>query len=182
VRAVRSRAAAARAVLRLAVGCSSGAGRSAPAGELRGAALSRVAGCADGGSAGPTCGGGPRCAPLFADAERDPVKDRCCHMPPRLGCALGATGVQSSREESLSRYTQINGYASPSLTPYPNCREPNDLLTKLLATARAVHLPRPEREARKQPRPRSRAAAAGRCRRSAHSRRTACGSIRRCGR
>ena len=34
---------------------------------------------------------------LVTDPERDPVKDRCCHMPPRLGCAQGGAEVQSGR-------------------------------------------------------------------------------------
>jgi hypothetical protein len=39
--------------------------------------------------------------------ERDLMKDRCCHKPPRRSCAPGATEVQSSREESQSRYGRI---------------------------------------------------------------------------
>ena len=40
---------------------------------------------------------------LVTEEERGPMKDRCCDGSPRLGCALAATEVQSSREESQSR-------------------------------------------------------------------------------
>jgi hypothetical protein len=41
--------------------------------------------------------------PLVTEGERSTVRDWCCHMPPRLGCARSATEVQSSREEFQSR-------------------------------------------------------------------------------
>ncbi len=57
---------------------------------------------------------------LVTDPERDPVKDRCCHMPPRLGCALGGTEVQSSRGECLYLvYTQMNEHTFLSRTLRP---------------------------------------------------------------
>ena len=37
-------------------------------------------------------------------------------MPPRLGCALSATEVQSSRENLNLVYTQVNKHASQALT------------------------------------------------------------------
>jgi hypothetical protein len=41
------------------------------------------------------------------------MKARCCHRPPRHGCALGATEVQSSREGNLNLvYTQVNEQTS----------------------------------------------------------------------
>lgn len=36
----------------------------------------------------------------WALTNSGPVKDGCCHMPPRLRHVLGATEVQSSGEES----------------------------------------------------------------------------------
>jgi hypothetical protein len=41
--------------------------------------------------------------PLVTDRERNTVRDRCRHTPPRLSCARSTTRVQSSREESQSR-------------------------------------------------------------------------------
>src|SRR5690242_19686352 len=38
---------------------------------------------------------------MTANEERDRKKNSCCHMPPQLCCALGATEVQSSRKKSL---------------------------------------------------------------------------------
>jgi hypothetical protein len=46
--------------------------------------------------------------PLVADGERGPMRDRGCHMPPRLGCALNATEVQSSRRNLNLVYTQVH--------------------------------------------------------------------------
>ena len=36
------------------------------------------------------------------------MRDRGCHMPPRLGCALNATEIQSSRRNLNLVYTQVN--------------------------------------------------------------------------
>ena len=41
--------------------------------------------------------------PLVTEGKLGPMRERCCHMPPRVGCALSATEVQSSLEESQSR-------------------------------------------------------------------------------
>src|SRR5271157_1071014 len=41
------------------------------------------------------------------DADRDPQARRCCHIPPRLECALGATEVQGSQNPDVV-YTQVN--------------------------------------------------------------------------
>ena len=38
------------------------------------------------------------------------MRDRGCHMPPRLGCALGATEVKSSRRNLNLVYPQVNEY------------------------------------------------------------------------
>jgi hypothetical protein len=46
--------------------------------------------------------------PLATEGEQGPMRDRGCRMPPRLGCALSATEVQSSREDLNLVYTQIN--------------------------------------------------------------------------
>jgi hypothetical protein len=46
--------------------------------------------------------------PLVAQGERGPRRDRGCHMPPRLGCALNTTEVQSGRRNLNLVYTQIN--------------------------------------------------------------------------
>ena len=43
----------------------------------------------------------------YGDADRDPQTRRCCHILPRLGCALGTAEVQSSRNLDVV-YTQIN--------------------------------------------------------------------------
>src|ERR1035441_8227266 len=45
--------------------------------------------------------------PLTAAGQEVPPRRRC-HVPPRVGCALGATEVQSSRENPDLVYTQIN--------------------------------------------------------------------------
>jgi hypothetical protein len=46
--------------------------------------------------------------PLVAPGERGPRRDRGCHMPPRLGCALNTIEVQGGRRNLNLVYTQIN--------------------------------------------------------------------------
>jgi hypothetical protein len=46
--------------------------------------------------------------PLVAEEERDPMRDRDCHIPPRLACALNATEVHSSRRNLNLVYRQVN--------------------------------------------------------------------------
>jgi hypothetical protein len=58
--------------------------------------------------------------PLVADGERDPMRDRGCHMPPRLRWALNATPeIQSSRANLNLVYMQVNEntFLTPTLRP-----------------------------------------------------------------
>ena len=47
------------------------------------------------------------------------MRDRGCHTPPRLGCALSATEVQSSRGNLNLVYLQVNEHASLTQTLRP---------------------------------------------------------------
>lgn len=46
--------------------------------------------------------------PLVTEGERSTVGDRCCHMPPRLGCAKRHRGPGQPGGISISFCTQIN--------------------------------------------------------------------------
>lgn len=45
---------------------------------------------------------------LVAYGQRDPMRARGCYMPPRHGCTLNDTEVQSSRRNLNLVYTQVN--------------------------------------------------------------------------
>ena len=59
--------------------------------------------------------------PPVAAGERGPMTDRGCHMPPRLGCVLHATEVQSSRGNLNLVHPQVNEntFLIPTLRPNP---------------------------------------------------------------
>lgn len=52
--------------------------------------------------------------PLVNHPKRDPAKDRCCHMSPRVGCALGAAKEVQSRRGGIFYLVSRRETSTPS--------------------------------------------------------------------